>query len=269
MGLPATASVVRRSIPPCHGRGTPYRGDSDRKRGFRPLRRRHGFKSRGRRSGRIGREWKQAVAEQLVHEASRDGTHTRVHVAKSTCTTVRAEVRNGCGCKPHNRQCQSVRTDSTSRVALSPAGGDDHSVRARPCAQYRGDFAETLRSLRSERVVRSRLVKTVGRSHTSNGKPYTALMQFVSHVGSPLVRPRWVHSLPTARGSCRGGPTRTIPRCYRGDDGSSPSHDVMKEYIPVATLASGATLGLVYLWLKASADRARSRARWLQEFYSK
>jgi hypothetical protein len=138
MGLPATASVVRRSIPPCHGRGTPYRGDSDRKRGFRPLRRRHGFKSRGRRSGRIGREWKQAVAEQLVHEASRDGTHTRVHVAKSTCTTVRAEVRNGCGCKPHNRQCQSVRTDSTSRVALLPAGYY-HSVRARPCAQYRGD----------------------------------------------------------------------------------------------------------------------------------
>lgn len=43
----------------------------------------------------------------------------------------------------------------------------------------------------------------------------------------------------------------------------------MEDYLAVGTLASGTTVGLVYLWLKASADRAKSRARWLQEFYSK
>jgi len=41
----------------------------------------------------------------------------------------------------------------------------------------------------------------------------------------------------------------------------------MEEEVAAAILGSGVTLAVVYLWLKASADRARSRAAWLREFY--
>lgn len=41
----------------------------------------------------------------------------------------------------------------------------------------------------------------------------------------------------------------------------------MEEEVVAVVLGSGVTLAVVFLWLKASAERARSRAVWLREFY--